>query len=132
MGYRSDVAYVVRFKNFQDRDAFVSLMLAKNERYMTEAIEECEYRYTTQPLITFVADSVKWYQGYEDVRAHNLILATALDVYNADYRFVEVGEDGLEQINDHDEIGDLYDYISTRHIIDIDFPLLHIPTKTQE
>jgi hypothetical protein len=139
MGYRSDVAYVIRFHKFQDRDAFVSLMLAKNDEHITRALDECEYGYTTQALITFQIESVKWYEHYDDVRAHHLLMADAHELYEADYRFVGVGEDGAEDIQEQDDTGDLYDYISTQHILDIDFPLVHLPanvtkalTTTQE
>ena len=30
MGYRSDVAYVIKFDDIETRDNFVTLMLAKN------------------------------------------------------------------------------------------------------
>lgn len=139
MGYRSDVAYVIRFKNFQDREALVSLMLAKNDPVITEAVEECEYGYTTQPLITFHAESVKWYHSNPYVKAHGALIRNAHELYGADYRFVGVGEDGAEDIQEEDDTGDLYEYISTRHILDIDFPLVHLPanvtkalTTTQE
>ena len=63
MGYRSDVAYVIKFNDIETRDNFVTLMLAKNDKWITQAIEECEYRYQDDPAITFEAQDVKWYES---------------------------------------------------------------------
>ena len=71
MGYRSEVAYVIKFDDIETRDNFVTLMLAKNDEHITRAVEECEYRYQDDPVITFEAQDVKWYESYDDVQAHH-------------------------------------------------------------
>jgi len=122
MGYRSDVAYVVKFKSFQDRDAYVALQLAKNEEVMKEAIFECEYEYQSEPLLTFEAEDVKWYDSYPDVQAHTSIYKDAHKLFGASYRFYAVGEDGKEEV---EEEGDdfLYEYVYPVHRLETNFPV---------
>ena len=115
MGYRSDVAYVIKFDDIETRDNFVTLMLAKNDAQITQAINECEYGYTLDPIITFEAEDVKWYDSFDDVKAHRALMREAVEIYGEEkggrFRFVGVGEDGA-----------LYDYITTRHEINTAFP----------
>ena len=127
MGYRSDVAYVIKFDDTDTRDNFVTLMLAKNEPIVTQAINECEYGYKNCPIITFVQHSVKWYESFEDVQAHLQIMRDAVLIYGKKggrYRIVTVGEDGAEECNEDDDIGDLFEYISTVHEIRAEFPII--------
>lgn len=122
MGYRSDVAYVVKFKSFQDRDAYVSLQLAKNEERMREAIFECDYEYKSEPLITFEAEDVKWYESYPDVQAHTSIYKDAHKLFDASYRFYAVGEDGKEEVEEEGD-GFLFEYVYSVHKIETNFPV---------
>ena len=52
MGYRSDVAYVIKFDELAQRDAFITLMHAKNDAHINSALEEVEYRYSKDPSNT--------------------------------------------------------------------------------
>lgn len=134
MGYRSDVAYVIKFDDIETRDNFVTLMLARNDKHITEALEECEYRYTDDPIITFEAQSVKWYDSFDDVIAHRTLMQDAVKIYEEKggrFRFIGVGEDGAEDFDESDDEGDLYDYITTVHEVRTDFPLIKVST-TQE
>jgi len=127
MGYRSDVAYVIKFNDIETRDNFVTLMLAKNEPIVAQAINECEYGYKHDPIITFVQYSVKWYESFEDVQAHLQIMKDAVSIYGKKggrYRIVTVGEDGAEEVDEDDDVGDLYEYVSTVHEIRADFPVI--------
>ena len=127
MGYRSDVAYVIKFNDIETRDNFVTLMLAKNEPPITQAINECEYGYKNCPIITFEQESVKWYESFEDVQAHLQIMRDAVLIYGKKggrYRIVTVGEDGAEECNENDDVGDLFEYISTVHEIRAEFPII--------
>lgn len=130
MGYRSDVAYVIKFNDIETRDNFVTLMLAKNDPILTQAIKECEYGYTLDPIITFEATDVKWYDSFDDVKAHRALMREAVEIYGEEkggrFRFVGVGEDGAEQFDEDDNENDLYDYITTVHAIETSFP--RIPT----
>jgi hypothetical protein len=123
MGYRSDVAYVIKFDDIQTRDAYVTLMLANEDKLVREAIEECDYDNPRDPIITFRADDVKWYPDYGDGKSHTYIYQTAHELEMGSYRFIALGEDGTETF-DADEIHDghdLYDYITTRHVLDTNF-----------
>ena len=135
MGYRSDVAYVIKFNDIETRDNFVTLMLARNDKHITEALEDCEYRYTDDPIITFEAQSVKWYDSFDDVIAHRTLLKDAVKIYGEEkggrFRFIGVGEDGAEDFDESDDEGDLYEYITTVHAVSTDFPLIKVST-TQE
>ena len=126
MGYRSHVAYIIKFDDIQTRDNFVTLMLAKNNPALTQAINECEYGYKDDPIITFEAEDVKWYSDFEDVKAHHTLMDEAVEIYKhkkGRYRFVAVGEDGAEDFQELDDEGDLYDYVTTIHQVQTSFPI---------
>lgn len=135
MGYRSDVAYVIKFDDIETRDNFVTLMLAKNDKHITQALDECEYRYQDDPIITFEESDIKWYDTYDEVIAHRTLMKSAVEIYGEEkggrYRFIGVGEDGAEEFDEDDNEGDLYDYITTVHQVRTDFPLIRVST-TQE
>jgi hypothetical protein len=121
MGYRSDVAYVIKFKDIAQRDAFVGLMMAKNDANITQAIEETEHEWTDDPIITFKQDDVKWYESFPDVQAHHTLMDEAAELYEAVYRFIALGEDGQEDYRSVDDNGDLYDYVVTEHKLHTSF-----------
>lgn len=134
MGYRSDVAYIIKFDDIETRDNFVTLMLAKNDKWITQALDECEYGYQDDPIITFEAQSVKWYKGYDDVEAHRALMLSATQIYREKggrYRFIGVGEDGAEDYDEDDNEGDLYEYITTRHEVVTDFPRIKLITTEE-
>ena len=117
MGYRSDVAYVIKFDDIQTRDAYVTLMLANDNPEVRKAIEECDYDNERDPIITFRETDIKWYPSYPSVSAHTFIYTRALELEMGSYRFVTLGEDGAEECemeNLHDG-HDLHNYIDTRH-----------------
>jgi hypothetical protein len=129
MGYRSQVAYVIRFDNTDQRDAFVELVKHRNDKHWTNAINSCETRYI-EPIITLEVDDVKWYESFDDVRAHHAMLDWAVELYKgAGYRLVQVGEDGAEDIRQDGETEDLWDYIYTSHSVNTEFPALKSTTE---
>ena len=133
MGYRSDVAYVIKFDDIETRDNFVTLMLAKNDKWITQALDECEYRYADDPIITFEAEDVKWYDSFDEVKAHNDIMEWAVELYEgAGWRIIQLGEDGQEEVNQEGECDDLYDYLYTSHSLNTEFPALKSTTTTKE
>jgi hypothetical protein len=121
MGYRSDVAYVIKFKDIAQRDAFVGLMLAKNDADITQAVEETEHEWTDDPIITFRQNDVKWYESFPDVKAHHTLIDEAVELYEAIYRFIALGEDGQEDYRADDDNSDLYDYVTTKHELHTSF-----------
>ncbi len=135
MGYRSEVAYVIKFDDIETRNNFVTLMLAKNDEHITRAVEECEYGYEDDPIITFEAQDVKWYESYDDVQAHHAMMREAVHIYGEEkggrFRFIAVGEDGAEQFDEDDNEGDLYEYITTVHELQTSFPLIKVSTTEE-
>jgi len=135
MGYRSDVAYVIKFNDIETRDNFVTLMLAKNDKWITQALDECQYGYDDDPIITFEETSIKWYDTYDEVKAHRALMRQAVEIYGEEkggrFRFIGVGEDGAEDFNESDDEGDLYEYITTVHAVQTSFPVIKVST-TQE
>jgi len=128
MGYRSDVAYVIRFETAEQRDTFVELVKHRNDA-MSEAIKECETRYE-QPIITFEVEDVKWYSDFDDVKAHNAILDWSIELYpEAAYRIVQMGEDGQEESNQDGDADDIWDYIYTSHSLNTEFPAIKSTTE---
>ena len=131
MGYRSDVAYVIRFETAEQRDTFVELVKHRNDDW-TQAILECETEYV-QPIITFETSNVKWYDDYKDVRAHNALMEWAVELYpEAGWRIIQLGEDGQEECNQGGDADDLWDYLYTSHSLNTEFPALKSTTTTEE
>lgn len=121
MGYRSDVAYVIKFKSFDDREAFIALMLAKNDPNIYQAVNETKYDYKEEPLIAFEVNDVKWYPDFPDVQAHEQLYKDAHQYFEADYRFLAIGEDGAETFDEVDNNGGMYDYIYAVHRVETNF-----------
>jgi hypothetical protein len=131
MGYRSDVAYVIRFATEEQRDTFVELVKHRNDDW-TQAILECETEYV-QPIITFETSDVKWYDDYKDVRAHNALMEWAVELYpEAGWRIIQLGEDGQEECDQGGDCDDLWDYLYTSHSLNTEFPALKSTTTTEE
>jgi len=131
MGYRSDVAYVIRFETAEQRDTFVELVKHRNDD-MTQALIECETEYE-EPIITFEVQDVKWYSDYKEVRAHQALMDWSIELYaNAGWRCIELGEDGAEEEHQGGDCDDLGDYIYTSHAINTEFPALKSTTTTEE
>jgi hypothetical protein len=68
MGYTSDVAYAVNFKDVETKQKFVAL--AKIHPEFSAAIKECEYIDEDKKYFKFYAQNVKWYDDYDDVKMH--------------------------------------------------------------
>jgi len=131
MGYRSDVAYVIRFETAEQRDTFVELVKHRNDDW-TQAILECETEYE-EPIITFEVHDVKWYDDFKDVRAHNALMEWAVELYpEAGWRLIQLGEDGQEECNQGGDCDDLWDYLYTSHSLNTEFPALKSTTTTEE
>jgi hypothetical protein len=115
MGYRSEVAYVIRFANKEMRDLFVSLQRAKADPHINEALNELVE--VENCLLGYHADHVKWYEGYEGVKAHETLLSDSIDMFNQDedivgWRFVRLGEESDDNIQEENgNSDDLYEYV---------------------
>jgi hypothetical protein len=122
MGYRSEVAYVIKFEDITQRDAFVTLMLAKNDPVVTEAVNDTAHDQTDDPIITFRAGDVKWCDEYTDVQVHHQMMRDATELYEAEWRFVRIGEDNND-IEVHEEGNDyeLWEYVDAVSSISTSF-----------
>jgi hypothetical protein len=130
MGYRSDVALGISFPNTKALISFVSAQRVTGDKHMQEAIKE--YRITHMSsgfdvgLVLWTSfEDTKWYPDYEDVKAHERILANAKLLYYSTI-FIEIGE----EINDikyeadegsESDVGILYDCLGvSRRLIQPD------------
>ena len=130
MGYRSEVAYVIRFKDKEMRDLFVSVQRAKADPHINEALNELIE--VEDNMLAYHADHVKWYDDYPDVKAHETLMKDTEklfgDEYSTDYneqagyKFVRLGE---EQEDNEDEEGgnseELYEYVDWSRQINVSF-----------
>lgn len=121
MGYRSEVAYIIRFKDKQMRDTFVNLQRAKADKTINEALDELVE--VEDWGLGYHADHVKWYDAYPEVKAHQQLLKDTIAIFandettpeydeQAGYRFVRLGEE--QEDNDDEEEGNsecLYEYV---------------------
>ena len=82
MGYRSDVAYTIRFVDDHDtnneQSFYTFLMEAKANPRCAIALSEVEIDHKHQRF-NFNAEDVKWYDNYPDVDSHNALFAQARD-----------------------------------------------------
>ena len=130
MGYRSEVAYIIRFENKEMRENFVNLQRAKADKHINEALDELIE--VEDNMLGFHADYVKWYDDYEDVKAHQTLLRDTIklfgdeytDDYNrqAGYRFVRIGEESDD--NEDEEEGNseqLYEYVDWHRAVQVSF-----------
>ena len=119
MGYRSDVAYVVKFKDTEDREAFINLLIVAKDEHITQALKELSK--LEDDKLFFHATDVKWYDGYPDVKAHTQIYLQAVELFEgAGYRFTRIGEE-LEdiEIEGDGDYDDLWEYTSVNRSIDV-------------
>lgn len=80
MGYRSDVAYTIRFVDDHDtnnhQSFFTFLMEAKADPRCAIALSEVSIDEGRQE-INFSVSSVKWYESYADVDSHTVLFDQA-------------------------------------------------------
>jgi len=125
MGYRSEVAYVIRFKDKEMRELFVSLQRAKANPDINEALDELVE--VEDCLLGYHADHVKWYDEYAGVKAHETLMHDSIELFNKDkditgYRFVRLGES--QDDNEDREDGDsdeLYEYVDWHRGMSLSF-----------
>lgn len=118
MGYRSDVAYVIKFADKETLDAFKVSTLFEDTA-MREALADCETD-EKRVLIRFSAESVKWYESYPDVDSHERLMSAACDEpFKAGVRFVRIGEDydDVEVRDRGDDMLDAWQHIEIRRSV---------------
>ena len=86
MGYRSDVAYTIRFKNKEHRIRFMATAVLGSE------IQLDGFGLINDETIIFKYDDVKWYDEYDYVKAHKQLLEDA-KAQGCAWEFCRVGEE---------------------------------------
>jgi hypothetical protein len=76
MGYRSDVAYTIRFRGQKEDDFFLFLAEAKSKPELKLALDECDID-TVRKRINFNCESTKWYESDLGVQSHMALLDLA-------------------------------------------------------
>ena len=87
MGYRSEVAYAVKFKDKEHRIRFMAVQALNPHLDLTEfsLLDE-------ENIIIFYATDRKWYEHYDDVKAHKQLLKDA-EKQGCSWEFSRIGED---------------------------------------
>ena len=99
MGYRSDVKYVMQFRDNEHCAEFVAVQKMKGDVYK-EAVEGCEIK---GDRIYFHADDWKWYEGsFPVVDAHCRMMEEVSD-FGGSYYFMRLGET-------HEDVEERYMY----------------------
>ena len=73
MGYRSSVAYKIKFEDEGQWNVFMLEAKSKPETRLSFE-DECLTVVHDKQEIRFVVDDVKWYEDYEDVKCHIQLL----------------------------------------------------------
>lgn len=121
MGYRSDVAYTIRFRSDDERakQSFYTFIAEAKAKAATAPcfseeqknwhgenngfiVDEGRFR------INFSADGVKWYESYDDVKCHEALIELAKEWADDEdnqseiaYVFVRIGE-SVEDIEERE------------------------------
>ena len=97
MGYRSDVAYKIKFEDEGQWNVFLLEAKSKPETRLCFEDESLSVVYDKQE-IRFVIDGVKWYEDYEDVKCH-IKLLDLCDEYNErqEKNFVDGGATNIKE-----------------------------------
>lgn len=136
MGYRSEVAYQIRFDDTQTMGLFIQHVMGSEDEHMITALKECEVDFKTYS-INFHSYDVKWYDSYEDVQGHTRLymLPDKEDTpffEKCDYKFIRVGEeqgDIDEEYSNHADL-DVHDGFYTTTSIEIPFAQHYEPYGT--
>ena len=127
MGYRSDVAYAIQFKDANALKEFVGLHAINEDT--REALKECTLALEEDPndcpALMFNESDVKWYDSFEEVQAHMKLIESVEEMFEdrAGYNFLRLGEeddDNEHKYGGHRELIP-WDAFSFRRFIEIDW-----------
>jgi len=112
MGYRSSVAYTIRFtptttnnvdspteEELKECKASFYTFLAEAKVKLSGAVnDECTKIDESNMAINFLADNVKWYESYEDVKTHEDLVQLSKDWVDMENKhiggiFMRIGEE---------------------------------------
>lgn len=126
MGYRSEVAYQIVFKDKATINEFIAKIMVLGG-YERKALEECQIEGGEDSwFINFYASDVKWYDGYADVDGHEKLRELALEWFDhADVgvNFIRIGEETEDIVEEYE--GNLADWTELRVNRSIDVPFDH-------
>jgi hypothetical protein len=94
MGYRSEVAYVIRFEDMQTKQEWVAI--AKLHPIYSKALKECKFvDEMDKDYISAYFAHVKWYDDFDDVKGHMAMLDAIAEDANehVNARFIRIGEE---------------------------------------
>jgi hypothetical protein len=126
MGYRSDVAYTIRFVHEDDTNNKQSFYLFLAEAKSNAATAACfgDHEWSEFEIdeanfrINFAADGVKWYESYPDVQCHEALLNLANEWDNDEdnhahiaFQFVRIGEETDDIHDNRSESADDWIYV---------------------
>lgn len=126
MGYRSNVAYKIVFSNPEQFNVFLIEAKSKPETRLCFEDEDMVVAYEKQE-IRFLAEAVKWYPDYPDVKCHHKLFELC-DEYNdrndpveyvCSYLFRRIGEseDDYEDMHGGEPDWD-WVYVSRQLVVD--------------
>jgi hypothetical protein len=113
MGYRSEVAYRICFRDKKILNEFIAKVMVLGG-YECDALRECSIEEDGDTwFVNFYASDVKWYEGYEDVEGHTRMYKLAVEWYPDDcaYQFLRVGESDDDSQSDTDGADDITDCV---------------------
>ena len=126
MGYRSDVTGIIKFKTHEDKDKFLLMVRARNDDMYTmcfsnqDEANNWKHDYAVEPIMTFQFIDVKWYESYPDVKIIYDLCNYAVETFNAEWRIVQLGEDGATEEEGSDD-DPLEGYVQVVHNIETHF-----------
>lgn len=135
MGYRSDVAYTIRFKTEEAYRLFILEAKANGlgSCFSDDGAMWDEATCDDKNLqINFEAQGVKWYETYPDVIKHNRLLEQAESWAESDaHRQIKDGVEGADEVQHRIgfafvRIGEDNDDTEERHGGDSDYDWLHV------
>lgn len=95
MGYRSDVAYYISFKDKAQRETFINTLAQMDDKHIQNVLNDGILMRVDRCALAAHHTDVKWYDSYEDVQAEQRIMELALEWFpdDAAFKFVRIGED---------------------------------------
>jgi len=126
MGYRSDVTGIIRFESNENREKFVLMVQARNDEMYKmcfgneDSFDNWKHDYEVEPIMTLQLTNIKWYSDYPDVKTHYALCEYAVETFEAQWRIVQLGEDGATEEEGSDD-NELEDYVSVVHHIETHF-----------
>lgn len=113
MGYRSDVEIRIGFRSVDEMNGFIAAIALREPEADGMEPPWCprkvlfeEFSVSTEHCVIYASyESVKWYDNFADVQAVERLMTLATELSGAMYKFVRVGEDS-DDLVDEDEEGE--------------------------